>query len=175
MPNETDRTRPWMPAALAAVMFVLTVLVEVGAPASPDPVLRRVGGLIMFVALPFIALPFRQLLRQGDVPPGGRYMDTTRVVDSGIYAIVRHPQYVGYCLMFAGLALRRQTLDAFAISAAGIALFGWQMVVEEQYLRVEFGDRYEDYVDRVPRWNFVVGLWRTLRRRAGTDVGEDDR
>lgn len=162
--------RPWMPAALAAVMFVLTVLVEIGAPSAPDPVLRRIGGLVMFLALPLIALPFRQLSQRGDVPAGGRYMDTTRVVDSGIYAVVRHPQYIGYCLLFAGLALRRQTLDAFAISAAGIALFGWQMVVEEAYLRAEFGEAYDRYAARVPRWNVLAGLFRLLRRRAEDDA-----
>ena len=172
MTNDTERTRPWMPDALAAAMLVLTVLVEVASPSAPDPGVRRIGGLIMLVALPFIVLPFRRLARDGGVPPGARYMETTRVVDSGIYGIVRHPQYVGYCLLFAGLALRRQTLDALAISAAGIALFGWQMVVEEGYLRAEFGEAYARYAERVPRWNFPLGLLRKLTRGGRGDTPE---
>lgn len=164
MRPESSFARPWIPDALAAAMLVLTVLAEIAAPGSPDPMVRRAGGLVMLVALPFIVLPFRQLARHGGVSPGGRYMETTRVVDSGIYSIVRHPQYVGYCLLFAGLALRRQTLDALAVSAAGIALLGWQMVVEEHYLRAELGEAYARYAERVPRWNFIAGLWRRLTR-----------
>lgn len=167
MQEQAERARPWIPDALAAAMLVLTVLAELAAPGDPDPVVRRAGGLLMFLALPFVALPFRELSREGGVPSGGRYMETTRLVESGIYSIVRHPQYVGYCLLFAGLALRRQTLDALAVSVAGVALLAWQMVVEEQYLRAEFGDTYARYAERVPRWNFVVGLLRRPRRSGG--------
>ena len=40
----------------------------------------------------FAVLPILTLRRQGGVAKGQSYMKTTTLVDTGIYAIVRHPQ-----------------------------------------------------------------------------------
>jgi protein-S-isoprenylcysteine O-methyltransferase Ste14 len=162
--------RPWIPDLLGAAALLGVLFVSETAPAQPDLLVRTLGGLVSLLALPFIFLPFHRLSRDGAVPAGASYMETTRVVDTGIYSIVRHPQYVGYCLLLVGLAIRRQSLAALLLGAVALTLFGLQMAREEKFLAARFGDAYAEYAARVPRWNFVAGVVRRLRRGGGTST-----
>ena len=86
-----------------------------------------------------------------------------------MYAIVRHPQYLGYILLVLGFICLFQNLVIGALGALAIALFYGQAVREERYCIQRFGQEYEDYVQRVPRLNFILGIIRVLalRRESG--------
>ncbi len=82
--------------------------------------------------------------------------DTWGVVDTGPYARVRNPLYLGNGLMFIGVGLACGPLWALT----WIALLGthYSLVVrwEEANLSEKIGDPYKDYLARVPRW-FPIG------------------
>ncbi len=73
-----------------------------------------------------------------------------RVVDTGPYALVRHPIYAGLMLAAAATALAVAT----PLTLAGVALFIvsiWRRAaLEEIFLRQELGRAYDDYRRRVP-------------------------
>jgi protein-S-isoprenylcysteine O-methyltransferase Ste14 len=73
-----------------------------------------------------------------------------RVVDTGPYALVRHPIYAGLILAAAAAALAVAT----PLTIAGVALFIvsiWRRAaLEEGFLRQELGPAYDDYRRRVP-------------------------
>ena len=92
-------------------------------------------------------------------------MQTNVVVDRGLYAIVRHPQYLGYMLLVLGFICLFQNPIIGALGALAIALFYGQVVREERHCIQKFGKEYEDYVQRVPRFNFILGIIRVLARR----------
>jgi len=74
-----------------------------------------------------------------------------RVVDTGPYAIVRHPIYTGITVASFATAAMRGT--ALAWLGAAIMTFGWYVKarMEEEFLRDELGaDAYSDYARRVP-------------------------
>lgn len=77
----------------------------------------------------------------------------------GLYQYSRNPQYVGYVLATVGYAVIAGS--PFAIPLCGFYLAWWFSfpLAEEPWLREQYGDEYEQYLDRVPRF---VGL-RTLR------------
>ncbi|MGC9332703.1 MAG: hypothetical protein ACP5JJ_01030 [Anaerolineae bacterium] len=52
------------------------------------------------VAMVLIFLPMLTLHRKGQVPSGESFVRTETLVDSGIYALVRHPLYLGWVLMY---------------------------------------------------------------------------
>ncbi|MBN1246746.1 MAG: hypothetical protein JXC32_03770, partial [Anaerolineae bacterium] len=56
------------------------------------PVLRAVGWAIWILGTVFAIWPMFALRARGGVPAGRSYMETTALVDTAIYAIVRHPQ-----------------------------------------------------------------------------------
>lgn len=72
------------------------------------------------------------------------------VVDTGPYAIVRHPIYTGLLLAIIATVLLRGTiltLTGSALIAAGIYV---KARVEEEFLRQQLGDAYAAYARRVP-------------------------
>ncbi|QLD90197.1 isoprenylcysteine carboxylmethyltransferase family protein [Natronomonas salina] len=78
----------------------------------------------------------------------------------GPYAYSRNPQYVGMIVGIAGFALLVDSRYVAGLAAAHVA---WVLLLpraEEPHLRAEFGEAYERYAERVPRF---VGR-RTLRR-----------
>ena len=91
-------------------------------------------------------------------------MQTDAVVDQGLYAITRHPQYLGYIFLACGFALLSQHWAAFLLAAAGSTFFYLQAVREERSCFARFGEPYEQYLWRVPRFNIVLGIVRLLQR-----------
>ena len=82
-----------------------------------------------------------------------------RIVDSGPYALVRHPIYTG--LIAAILASAVAEATATALIGAALIVFGlWVKArAEERFLTGELGaDSYEPYRRRVPM--LVPRLWR---------------
>ncbi|MFC7174020.1 methyltransferase family protein [Haloplanus litoreus] len=79
---------------------------------------------------------------------------------SGPYAYTRNPQYVGMIVGVTGFALLADSAPVATLAAVHV---GWVLLLpraEEPHLRAEFGDAYDRYATRVPRF---VGL-RTVRR-----------
>jgi protein-S-isoprenylcysteine O-methyltransferase Ste14 len=92
-------------------------------------------------------------------------MDTTVLVDSGTYAIVRHPMALGSILLMSASILISQH---WLVAIAGVimsALAYREQVELEKGLLVKFGDDYKRYMQRVPRMNLLLGIFRLLRRR----------
>jgi protein-S-isoprenylcysteine O-methyltransferase Ste14 len=79
------------------------------------------------------------------------------VIDTGPYAIVRHPGYVGALMIFAGLALALASWLALIPAAWASALLIVRTSREDALLRAEL-DGYADYARRV-RFRLVPGLW----------------
>lgn len=79
------------------------------------------------------------------------------VVDSGPYAIVRHPGYVAAFLMFAGIALSLGSAWALIPAAAASALLVVRSILEDRTLHAELRG-YPDYARRV-RWRLIPRVW----------------
>ncbi|BBD38974.1 isoprenylcysteine carboxyl methyltransferase [Aminobacter sp. Y103A] len=80
-----------------------------------------------------------------------------RLVTSGIYALIRHPSYLGLLVNALGWALVFR-------SGVGVILVGLTLVPlvarirsEERLLRTHFGAEYDDYARRT--WRLVPGLY----------------
>jgi protein-S-isoprenylcysteine O-methyltransferase Ste14 len=73
-----------------------------------------------------------------------------RVVDSGPYAVVRHPIYTGLLLAIFSTMLVRGTPGTIAGAAAMAAGIYIKARLEEDFLREQLGDAYSAYAHRVP-------------------------
>jgi protein-S-isoprenylcysteine O-methyltransferase Ste14 len=92
------------------------------------------------------------------------------VVDSGVYAVVRHPFYAADPLIFVGLGLWLGSFIAALAAAVPVALVVARLRLEEGFLRRELPG-YAEYAARVPHRlvrasGSAVRPWRPLRRRA---------
>jgi protein-S-isoprenylcysteine O-methyltransferase Ste14/NAD-dependent dihydropyrimidine dehydrogenase PreA subunit len=124
-----------------------------------------VGWVILPVALFFLFSIVIYFKREGKPGEGKGLMNTTVLVDSGTYAIVRHPMALGsILLMLASILISQHWL--VAIVAVIVSASGYRTQVKlEKGLLVKFGDDYKRYMEKVPRMNFLLGIMRRLQRR----------
>jgi protein-S-isoprenylcysteine O-methyltransferase Ste14 len=80
-----------------------------------------------------------------------------RVIDTGVYAFVRHPMYAGAVLYLFGLPLMLQSWNGLWLSPLLVLGVAWRAVNEEKMLRAELPG-YEAYMQRV-RYRLVPGVW----------------
>ena len=71
------------------------------------------------------------------------------LVTSGPYRFVRHPIYTGLLLAFIGSALARGEWSGLVAVALAFASFWRKLLLEEQWMREQFGIAYDDYRRRV--------------------------
>lgn len=80
-----------------------------------------------------------------------------RVVSDGPYAWLRHPMYLGICLLAPGLALALGSLWALLPAGLVSALMVLRTALEDRMLRQELPG-YQDYAQRV-RYRLLPGVW----------------
>jgi len=81
-----------------------------------------------------------------------------KVIDHGVYGIVRHPAYAGSLMSFFGLGLAFMNWLSLAVLIIGPAIGIWFRVrVEEDALTGALGDDYRAYASRTKR--FIPGVF----------------
>ena len=80
-----------------------------------------------------------------------------KVIDTGLYALVRHPGYVGGILFCMGTALGLGSLWALLPAGLASALLILRTQWEDQTLQAELPG-YKEYTQRV-RYKLIPGVW----------------
>jgi protein-S-isoprenylcysteine O-methyltransferase Ste14 len=124
----------------------------------------NLGWLVLWISAIFGWLPIYTFKKWGKVPAGKGYVHTTTLVDKGVYAIVRHPQYLAGILMSIALPLISQHWAVALPGIVALVMLYFSIVDEEASSIEKFGEAYEEYMQRVPRLNFVLGIYRLLRK-----------
>jgi protein-S-isoprenylcysteine O-methyltransferase Ste14 len=151
--------------ALAAVGQV--VLTFVLYRDDGNETVKIIGWVLVWLSALFGWLPIFTFKRSGGVPKGRSYMETTVLVDKGVYAVVRHPQYLAGVLLGAGLSLIAQHWIVGILGAIVVMESYTGTYPEERRLREKFGEQYARYAERVPRMNVLLGLLRLIWKREG--------
>ena len=124
----------------------------------------NLGWLIIFISGIFGWLPIITFRSRGKVE-GRSYIHTTTLVDSGVYSIVRHPQYLAGLLINIGAVLITFHWSVIILGILSVGMYYWSAFVEEDQNREKFGESYEIYQRRVPRFNFLLGAYRLITRK----------
>ena len=128
--------------------------------------IRNIGWGILWLSAVFGWVPILTLKRWGGVAKGKSYVHTTQIVEKGVYAIVRHPQYLAGILMAVALVLIAQHWIVGIFGVAAVVIYYGDTSDEEKRCLGKFGEAYSRYAERVPRLNFLLGTVRALKRRA---------
>jgi protein-S-isoprenylcysteine O-methyltransferase Ste14 len=80
-----------------------------------------------------------------------------KVIDTGPYAIIRHPLYAGCVVLIAGTALALGSYWALVPGVLGVLVMVVRIVLEDRTLQNEL-DGYKAYASRV-RYRMVPGIW----------------
>ena len=150
----------------SVLMFLPIVLVFLFFNCYGLDLIMYAGWILLAFSIIIIFLAGHEFREKGGVPEGKHLVYTTVLVDSGIYAVVRHPQYLGFVLLVLALVLMSQHWLSVISGVIGSVLFYVDATRgEEQENTKKFGDDYRRYMEEVPRMNLVVGIIKLLRRR----------
>lgn len=182
--------RPGSAAWFAGIAFVIALLAGFAAPiaglAGLDPMGAMSAGWVQALGLVLAALgivfTLAAQVRMGEQWRIGIGLDeTTELVTSGAFALVRNPVFTAMGLTAVGLALLTPNAVAVvALIALVLALELQVRIVEEPYLRALHGTIYADYEVRVGRFLPHVGTARTTdpagaaKTEAGATSGHAD-
>jgi len=133
--------------------------------------LINTGWLILWVSAFFGWVPIYTFRKKGNVK-GRSYINTTTMVDSGVYAIVRHPQYLAGILMSIALPLITQHWSIVLLGTIVAVVTYINTFDEEKDCVEKFGDEYLRYMEDVPRINFIIGIARLIRKKTQRREGD---
>lgn len=126
---------------------------------------RNLGWIVLWISAVFGWLPILTFKKWGKVPKGKSFVHTTELVDRGIYAIVRHPQYLAGMLLALSLYLIAQHWLVAILGAISIVIYYVSAFEEEKTAIEKFGEDYKRYKKSIPRFNFVLGIVRLLHKK----------
>lgn len=110
-----------------------------GAPGWVKLTICLAGGVLMFYGLVIMSRGWKQIhAGEGDLITGG------------IYAKVRHPQYSGLFLITIGMLVQWPTLLTLLIWPILMVTYYRLAKREEGVMLETFGDKYAEYMNRVP-------------------------
>lgn len=125
--------------------------------------IQYLGWLIWLVSLYFGFAPIWILKKHGKVTPGKPYTETTQLVETGLYAIIRHPQYMAGILFSLALCLLAQHWLVLLIGIFAMIFIYIDIQKADREGLEKFGSAYADYMQRVPQINIFLGLYRLLK------------
>lgn len=147
---------------LPVVQFALTWVVEESVDIEG---LDWLAWAVWLGAILLLTLSMLTLRRRGGVPEDRSYVATAVLISTGVYGLIRHPQYPGWLLMHAVVPLFKPNALLAVLGMAGIACVVWFTLQEEAELLAKFGDSYRNYMQTVPRYELLAGAARQLRTR----------
>lgn len=112
------------------------------------PVASWVSGLGLATAIGGLFVTHAAVWQNQFAAPTIHEQAGQQVIDSGVYALIRHPLYAGNLMLFAGGALWLGSSAAALATVTQLAATLWRIRMEEAYLRKTLPD-YADYARRV--------------------------
>ena len=157
-----------IPITFTSLLFISQIIVGIYllSYVSQIEILAHIGvGLYVFSGWIFGMLPVIEFRKKGGVKKGKSYIYTTKLVDTGIYSIVRHPQYVTFILWAIAGMLLFQHWIIILLGIPIIPLTYIDLIRADKDSIEKFGEDYKAYMKRVPRGNFLLGIIQLFRNR----------
>jgi len=127
--------------------------------------IRILGWIVWAISVIFGVLPIIIFRKSAGVPKGKSFVETTVLVDNGLYSIVRHPQYLAGILLNLSLILISQHWLIVLLGIPAMFFTYVDIPKADQHEIEKFGEAYQRYMARVPRMNFILGIiWKIQRR-----------
>ncbi len=142
-----------IPSTITTILFISQIIVGIYllSNISQIEILAYIGiGLYIFSGFIFGMLPIFEFRKRGGVRKGKSYIHTTKLVDTGIYSIVRHPQYITWIWWAIAGMLLFQHWIVIILGIPIIPLTYIDLLKADKDGIKKFGDDYKKYMRKVP-------------------------
>jgi len=141
-----------MHVATLILYFILLFVVEI----PPGLVFLQYFAFLFFgIGIVFVVLSIITQTRKKEA----------RIIQSGVYALVRHPMYFGAMCLFLAMALFLPHWIMILLSMLNLVVIFRFMITEERENLEKLGPEYKVYMEEVPRLNLLLGLMRALKQK----------
>jgi len=167
MPERSFSWMNYVPVTFTTLLFISQIIVGIYSVSevSQIEILAYIAvGLYVFSGIVFGMLPVFEFRKKGRVRKGQSYIHTTKLVETGIYSVVRHPQYVTFIMWAISGMLLFQHWIVILLGVPVIPLTYLDLIKADKNAIEKFGDDYEVYMKKVPRANFLLGIIRRFRK-----------
>jgi protein-S-isoprenylcysteine O-methyltransferase Ste14 len=114
-----------------------------------DKIVSLITGLIIFVLGAYVYFKWEF------------FWDKTykgQLVTGGIFQHIRHPHYTSLLIIGFGLAIFFCSLAALLIATIAIPIMIWSIIDEERLLIKQYGEKYVEYMKKVP-WRLIPKIF----------------
>ena len=114
------------------------------------PILKNIGWALLVISLIVVCLAQNQMANSWRI--GIDEKNKTELVTKGLFRITRNPIFLGIMLANAGLFFVIPNAFTLLIVSLSTISINTQIRLEEEFLKKEFGFKYEEYMKKVNRW-----------------------
>jgi protein-S-isoprenylcysteine O-methyltransferase Ste14 len=138
------------------IPFLISIAMHFIVPFSlPQGIFRQVlipvGIVLIIIGIGLVVLARREFAYFSQPTDPGH--STSKIVNTGVFAISRNPLYLGSVIVLLGLALALNMFWALVMLLLSIMFCHDVLIIpEEQYLAAKFGEEYKEYTASVHRW-----------------------
>lgn len=150
-------------AAITLIVSWLLYFFKFHEPIFPLLIIAGWANLILGLIFIFLAMGFLRFT--GRVEQGKDFTHTTTLVTDGVYAIVRHPLYLGWLLLYPAVIFLSQNWLVTIIGCSGFICMVQIARLDDASLIEKFGDSYISYLESVPPLNFIAGILNLLKHK----------
>jgi protein-S-isoprenylcysteine O-methyltransferase Ste14 len=125
--------------------------------------LQIIGVILIIITIILAIFSLISLKRKGKPKIGVE--DTTSFINTTIFSIIRHPLYLGFILWGGSQILIIQSYASIVLGSLAILFTYLAAVNEDEYNISKFGEKYKEYMKKIPRLNFLLGIVLYLKRK----------
>ncbi|MGB4661174.1 MAG: isoprenylcysteine carboxylmethyltransferase family protein [Mobilitalea sp.] len=142
--------------SLSSTTIVIVILINVilDTPLFESPILRGAGLILLGVGTCLFIIAM--IIMKDNWRAGIPEKDKTEMVTSGIYKFSRNPAFLGFDLTYIGASLSFGNIIVFIMAVLTIIIIHLQILEEEKFLEVTFGNKYVEYKSKVGRYFLFV-------------------
>ena len=153
-----QKIQPYKYDIFASISILLVIIIENFVYRGESNELKILGISLLTLSILFWITPVFALKKYGHVERGKNYFETRMVVIKGIYAIIRHPQYLAYTLFVFGFAFIYQNWIIYGMTVLSVVSIYVHTLEDEKELITKFPLNYKNYCENVPRFNFIKSV-----------------
>lgn len=123
------------------ILLVLNIGIWFKEPWSPS---QLISWFLLIISIYPAVSGFLTLKRKGK--PSGEFENTTVLVTSGIYRLIRHPLYLSLFLLGTGIMMKDPGALQFLLGVVNLVALYYTAKIEEKEMTRKFGPQYEAYM-----------------------------
>ena len=132
--------------------FILLFVLEI----PPALQFLQYFGIVFFIlGIVLLILSLRSLMRN----------KSGKLITSGVYALVRHPMYLGGMSLFLAMVFFLPHWIMALLASLNLIVIYYFMLEGDRSNADKFGRAYDQYMEQVPRMNMIIGISNVMKRK----------